>query len=237
MFSELVDEIVKTTGKINRQTDIASYINASVRECAVLKTFYRDQMETQLTIPAEPFIWTYPSNFRGIQAAKLPADFANAQQHDIYFKSSVPGRRQQDLNYFYYGIQDAIVFSGGSTGSLIDIAWFRYPWPLNYYAVGSRPAVYDQEEEIKGNNPWTYLPEYDTDDTQRELARELVSNWLLLRWKDLIREGANSKLFRLQDESEGKSRGTFGLYKNLQQDLMRVERSVNLVEQADYAEG
>lgn len=237
MFSELVDAVKLQTSKLKRQSDIISYANSTIQESALLKTFYRDMTEEQLVTTAEPHIWTFPNNFRGIQAAKLPIDINNGRGEPIYFKSSVPGKRQRELDYFYYASMNYVVFSGASSGATIDLAWYGYPWPLQYYEVGSRPAVYDPEAEIKGTEPWTYLPEYDDSDANREIARNLVSNWLLLRWNNLVLEGTKAKLFRTQSEDNFKSTSTYSEYKDMQKKLMLVERSVNLIEQADYAAG
>ena len=48
----------------------------------------------------------------------------------------------------------------------------------------------------RSTHSFTYLPAYDVDDTTRENAHLLITNWLLIRWEELIKEGVRAKLYK-----------------------------------------
>jgi predicted DCC family thiol-disulfide oxidoreductase YuxK len=97
---------------------------------------------------------------------------------------------------------------------------FEYPTALKYKVTASRPAQYDVE------SGWTYATvgsvNYDLDADSRELARSLVTNWILLRWADILREGLRAKIYkRLSDQLRAQT--SYSLYSQLRQGLYTSE--------------
>ena len=216
MFSELVDRIVIRSGRPDRIADIRSYVHASIRECQMLAYFARDMTEDTITATAGPHIWERPANLRLMRTARYPGD--------IYPNFAGPGKRQLDEDYYYYGGSNYFAFSGIATGEEINVAYYSYAKRLAYYedaVVPVRPAVYDEELET-----WTYLQagSYVSTlgtDALDEAARNLVTNWLLLDWMDLIEEGGLAKIFK--SVGDERSRTAFALFKSYQKDLKAGE--------------
>lgn len=221
-FSALVDEVQTRSQRKDRTNDIVAYARSTIRECQVLAFFEQDMLEDQLTVTALPFLWTVPLNLRTLLAAS-PNAVLDRRGKKKWFKNIPPGQKIVDVEFYLYRSGDSYVFTGTDleNASKIDIAYFTYTRKFVYYAVADRPATYDPETEL-----WTYHATYDVSDAKRTEARNLVTNWLVFRWYDLILEGTLAKLFKVINDERSKS--TFALYKQMQKDLQSGERIVLL---------
>jgi hypothetical protein len=226
-FSQFVDEMVGETKRFDLATEIAAYINQTVREVhfrsdtgSVL--YFRENLQ-ELLITAnsdDSFGWDIPNPaiFQGIIGVQY-ADQFNADNGcpGVWAEEVTPGRNMAHKKYSFYRIGTGYAFTGyGHTGSRIKLAYYQYPSRLKYYTVANRPASWD---DAAG---WTYKAEYDVSDQTRANARALVTNWLLLRWHDVLSEGVRAKIYkRVSDEVRGRT--AYSLYSTLRQGLWTSE--------------
>lgn len=216
MFSEAVDDVIRQTQRPSRRSEIATFVNGTIRECNSLSFFLRQMIEDQLTTTAAPFIWVKPSKFHQFRTVEYPVQTSIVSS--IFPKLILPGINLIDAVYYYYFSGDSIIFAGLESGALINVAFFEYFKRLkDYPVVADRPAVWDFETEI-----FTYHATYDIDATTRTNARDLTSNWLLQYWNHLIVEGAKAKLY-LTTKDVDRSKPSFSLYKSYQNDLLAME--------------
>jgi hypothetical protein len=222
----MVDEIAAETRRLDIVTDIARYVNQTIRELHFsgdrrAAQFFRSNFrESQLTTLVESgYVWDIPNPdlFQALSAVKYPEMF-DFQGNPIWAQEVRPGVRQNSLTAYWYRVGESIAFSGyGSGGNIILVGYYEFPKSLKYFAVeADRPASYDV---VDG---WTYHADYDIDDASRLVARELVSNWLLLRWADVLAEGVRAKTFkRVSDEARSKL--SYSAYEALRQGLWTSE--------------
>lgn len=221
-FSALVDNVIARSQRRDRVNDIVAYARSTIRECQVLAFFEQDMVEEQLSVTVLPFVWDRPLHLRTILAAS-PDEIFTRRDRQRWFKNIPPGQKIRDEKYYLYLSGDSFVFTGEdlTVGDTINIAYFTYARKFVYYALADRPATFDDETET-----WSYATAYDTNDTQRKLARDLVNNWLLFHWYDLILEGTLAKLFKTVGDERSKT--SFSLYKSYQEDLKKGERVIYL---------
>lgn len=213
-FSAAVDDVLARGQRPSRKLDVIGYIRQSLRECQVLSTFDRDMIEDQIIATANPHIFTVPDRFRILRTMRY--NIATSNQTHTYPKERLPGKVQAGEDTYYYRAADYFTMKGVAVGTLIDIAYYEYLLKIPYYDVADRPASFSLED-----NAWSYLPAYDVSDETRLNARIKVTNWLLTAWYDLIVEGGLAKL--LKTVGDPRSPSSFGLYKQLQQDLKKGE--------------
>lgn len=228
-FSSAVDEVISRSGRKDRLPDIVAYINQSIRECSTLEYFDSDMIEDQIVAASDNYVWTKPTHFRLMRTVRYP--------NNVYPKFMPPGRIQKDQIEYYYQGPTYFVFNGTINLDQIDVAYYAYPRRLLYTtqptaAPFARPAIYLIGDEDDGfTEKWQYLSGGNYLDTlgstaANEAAQELVTNWLLFRWYDLIVEGALAKLFK----NIGSERAvqSFALYKQTQEILRRSEPAATL---------
>lgn len=207
MFSEAVDDVARRSRRFSQLADIGDYLNATVRECARLSLFSHDLVEDTLVVDAVPFVWQRPLNLIGMRAVK----YADGSYPDFLR----PGRILTDRQRYFYSASTYFVFAGAESGSSISVAYYTYPKRLQYYAIAERPATFDFFTE-----EWTYLTP-PADEAAELIAQAKVSNWLLLRHYEAMKEGTLAKLFKsVGDERAG---STFALYKSMQGDIKTAE--------------
>lgn len=214
MFSEAVDDIVARTSRADQLANIASYVRQTMREIQGQYLFARDLVEDTLVVDASPFVWSRPRGLRILVTAYYPGT-------NVWPKYQPPGRAQTDYDSYYYAASQYFAFAGVSIGSAVNVAYYQYFPVLNYYETGDRPAVYDRVADT-----WTYAPAYDVDDTTRETARNLVSNWLLSDWDELVKEGTVAKLYKMIAHPSAAS--SFALFKSMQR-VLEVSESFETV--------
>lgn len=219
-FSGAVDAVIERSGRIDRQADIIAYLRTTMRETQVLAFFEKDMVEDTLpSVNVTPYIWTYPRTFRQMRAVRY-THLADPQGKLIYPKYIAPGRLQERHDHMYYQSGTSFVFSGhlpdtaNSANTVIDVAYYAYFGALQYYATALRPAAFSLETDT-----WTYLTAVTA--TEQEVARALVTNWMLESWFDMVQEGALAKLYKTNDDV--RSATTYSMYKQLQTSLMQGE--------------
>lgn len=226
-FSQLVDSIVTEVRRPDLLDDVASYLRQTIRELHFTPEkgnviTYRDNMvEDQLTADsASGFKWAIPNpaTFQMMQAVRFDSLFSRDAEF-VYAPEVLPGRALQNRTVFYYRAGNIYYFSGyGGLNSIISLAYYEYPRQLKYKEVADRPATYDVELG------WSYKSDWDTNDDMRLDARNLSSNWLLLRWADVLAEGLRAKVYkRVSDDA--RARTCYSLYSQLRQGLFTSEVS------------
>lgn len=214
-FSSLIDDTVKLAGRgIAARSQLASYARSSMREPQVDNLFEKDLTEDSLTTNADPFIWERPAAFRVFRTVQYTTE--------IYPKYILPGRRQRDVDNFYYAASTYFTFKGLEVGATFNIAYYSFFPKLVYFAADVRPARYFADlgewRYLDGNGD--YVSTLGSDDLD-EAARELVSNWILFDWYDLVMEGVLAKQFKVNGDPRAPSH--FALFKSFIKDLLQAE--------------
>lgn len=234
-FSQLVDEMSyeilrpdlrMTQGRVDGGY-IASSINQTIREVhtgkgGITHKFASNRVEEELIAPSDAVNhWNYPiPNFNRFQAVEaiyynLPNKYAKLTPPGIV-NISMRGPIE-DLFYYYQSGAYLTMHGFGPAGSKILLSSFYYPRSLVYHtgtALDPRWAEYNTELES-----WTYRD--GTGKTNEEL-QELSTNWILLRWPDLIREGVRAKVYkRLGDET--RQRTSYSSYESMRAEMQAQE--------------
>lgn len=227
MFSELCDTVVKRSGRIDRLNngDIPAYANTSIRELQGGQFFYKDGYEDQIVANStDPTIWTYPQLFRKLRTAKYP--------DNTYPTSVMPGKGQICVNEYYYAASNYIVFVGAATTiyntqNLISLYYYNWLPRLKYYAVGLRPATYDETTAT-----WTYYDLSTNIDPDNNLNYTLVGNqpialtrvvnWQLISYTEFLTEGVLAKLFKgIKDDVRAVQ--SYSLWQQYRKDIEKTE--------------
>lgn len=236
-FSQLVDEMsaelirpdLKKTGATLDGGYIASSINQTIREVHTGKNGVRHQfdanrVEIEITVPDgvdSHYAWEIP-NFNRFQNTEAVLFRSIGRYAKLRKPGTVTltGRGPIEDLFYWYPSGAYLTFHGfGSAGSLIAWSGFYYPRSLKYHAgtvADPRWATYDTESE-----EWTFAD--GTGKSQEELM-DLSSNWLLMRWPDMIREGVRAKVFkRLGDEN--RQRTSYSSYESMRVEMQAQEIS------------
>lgn len=208
-FSAAVDACLSRGARPDRLNDIISYMRMTIREIQSLGQFQQDVVEDQLSgVTVDPYIWVTPAAFRSMLTVSYP-HLVDEQGKPIYAKYKELGKGQLREDYYYYRSGDSHVFvgHGGRVGdnAAINIAYLEYSRSFQYFNnVSQRPATYDD-----ATASWAYNAAYDVDDTTREAARRLVTNWVLFNWYDVVLEGTLAKVYKLVDDSRAAATFSF----------------------------
>ena len=225
-FSQLVDSVILETKRPDLKTEITSYLNQTIREAHFTPDrgnviHYVDNLQEELLTAdvATGFQWAIPNptRFQAPLAAKYNGVW-DRLGNPVWAVQMPPGRTMNDTDWFYYRVAGTFVFSGyGEIGATIAWSWYEYPPSLKYKALADRPAQWDDE------SGWTYAAGIDTE--EEELAAQaLVTNWMLMRWKDVLQEGLRAKVYkRLSDDVRGRT--CYSLYQTLRQGLFTSEQA------------
>ena len=222
MFSELVDMIVRRTNRPDFRDDIIAYLNEVLRQVHCSEFFYRDKVEDLLNQdydrnqPAETFIWERPKNLRALVAIKYQGYYDDSR--DSFPPNIPPGIGQATHFQFYYGVGDKIVFYRRGGLREIAVCYVIAPRRYDYYPVGKRPAVYD-----RGADSWQYLDQNGNyvaslgSEELDQLARDKVSDWLMLNYEGMLASGVMTKLFSILGDPRNKVE-----YSNFKENLRYV---------------
>jgi len=227
-FSQLVDEIVNETRRPDLRPDIANYLNQTIRELHFTPDrgnviHYRENLrEAQLVANIETgFGWNIPNPaiFQGIQAVRY--DSVVNRSGDNYATERLPSRGLVNHKLFYYRAGSRYFFADyGGLNAIISLAYYEYPRMLKYYPEDSRPAEWDLEAM-----DFVYSNAFDDNESLKLDARNLTSNWLLVRWSTVISEGLKAKVYkRISDDA--RARTSYSLYSQLRQGLYTSEIAV-----------
>ena len=148
MFSEMIDQIIEETARRDRINLIVASANDILRHIHKSFDWDEDLAETSLTpLPGEamlpqPTMWKKDRLVRSIRAIRLNGH--------CFAEEVRPGARQENRQHFWYQAGDCVAIRGGC--SQIDIAYYRWNRHFQYYPLGKRPAVWDNEAQS-----WTFL--------------------------------------------------------------------------------
>lgn len=223
-FSQLVDSVTTEVSRPDMTTTVAEYLRQAIREVhldperATPVALWPNYAEAQVTADVDSaYHWLIPDTTRFQSLGMVRYDSVWVDGYQVHPTPLPRAGMSERLSHAYQQVGDRVIFKGyGGTGGVISIAYFQYPKALKYYPVATRPASYD---EVDG---YTYLPAYDVDDTTRESARLLTTNWLLERWDMILAEGMRAKIYkRLGDES--RARLCYSAYMQLRAGLINSE--------------
>jgi hypothetical protein len=223
-FSQLIDEMVIETRRPDLRLEIATYLNQTIREVHFepskgnVVLYGENRIEDEITATTDSGqIWDLPNPaiFQAMEAVRFPNCSLGRLE---YAPEARPGPSLRTRPFFYYRSGPSFVFGGtvgyGGVGAKIQLSYFEYPPALKYKDVAVREASYDIE------SGWTYLDAVTAED--QAAARAKVSNWILLRWADVLREGLRAKIYkRLSDQLRGQT--SYSLYSQLRQGLFTSE--------------
>jgi len=222
--------MVSETRRPDLRTEIATYLNQTIREVHFEPSkgnvvFYRDnRQEIQITAAsADAEVWEIanPAIFQGVEAVRYASNYMGRME---YVKEVSPGPALASEPFYFYRAANSVVFGGavgyGGIGGIIQVSYFLYPPSLKYKAAGAREATYDSE------TGFTYYTidtvDYNSTPELQATAQERVTNWLLLRWSDVLREGLRAKVYkRLSDQLRAQT--SYSLYSQLRQGLYTSE--------------
>jgi len=221
-FSALVDDVIQRSNRKDRIADIVAYARTSMRECLVKAHFQASLIEEVVTVDAVPFLWKRPDQLQVLTAVQYP--YFTRHGKPVFAREKRPGIAQHetgDRNYYYLS-GNSYVFNNLAIGAIINVAYLAYFARMAYVeAVVDRLARYDVESGI-----WVYHADYATSAAQQLIAQDKVTNWLLFRWYDLILEGVLAKIYKSVDDPRSKT--SYALYKQQQDDLLTAEKQVTL---------
>jgi len=198
-FSQLVDDMVLEHLRPDLRVTIASYANQTIRELHSRKgnsepiLFGANRLEVEFMFPSAPAVWPIPS---GPRFQRMETAFSAVRGQ--YYTERALSRIYKDNQspFCWYRSGSSFVFSNAEASEVMKISYFEFPRFLTYYTAALRPAVWNPETE-----EYTYLAAYDIDDSTRENARDLTTNWILERWGEaVVKQGVRAKIFsRLGD--------------------------------------
>lgn len=194
MFSEVVDTVISRALRPDRKQDIIAWLNLTISEMQGKTNYFsKNLVEDAISVTVAPFIWTRPERMQKLRTARYT--------NGVFPRFLMPGRAQFQQNDYYYAGSTYFVFSGVSIGEFINVAYYQFRKRLKYFEPGVRPATYDFQTET-----WTYYnlltlgaAPYNLDYTlseNQQTAQDLVSNWLLKDWYDLVTEGVLAKVYK-----------------------------------------
>lgn len=201
-FSQIVDELTTELLRPDFTEVISEYLNQTIREIHARRQtgnpvlYDANRLEVEVLVASLPATWTIPSvpKFQTLETVYY-------QERGVYALKRHPSRAfDNGLNNndpYWYRSGGSIIFNGILEGETVKLSYFEFPARLKYYTAATRPATYDFEAES-----YTYLAAYDVNDTTRENARNLTTNWLLLRWASTLKEGVRAKVYKRLGEKD-----------------------------------
>ena len=176
---------------------------------------FRESLLTANSESGQPWAIPNPATFQKMKVVGYPT-LLDRQGLKIYARETTPGRHLADLDYYYYRVGGSFVFSGyGGINSQLALGWYEFPASLKYKTPTQRPATFDIE------TGWTYADGVNTPDLQ-EAARSLVTNWIIFRWAEVVKEGLRAKVYKRLADTE-RARTCYSLYGALRQGFWTSE--------------
>lgn len=225
-FSQLVDEMVAECKRPDLLSEIARYVNQTIRELHFepernAALFFSDNFVERQVVATSDTVQTWeipnPQVFQKMLGVSFPSQYSDGQA--VWARETTPGRHLNDICHYFYRTGSTFVFSGyGTIGSVINLAYYEFPNSLKYKSPAARPATFDSEEG------WAYAAGVNTPELQ-EAARLISTNWLLFRWSDVVSEGVRAKLYKRISDTE-RARTCYSMYKGLCKGLWTSETAV-----------
>jgi len=194
MFSELIDIVIARSGRPDRFADAVSYSNQTIRDVQAKGFCWRNRIEAEIVTDADPFLWPTPVNFQSMGFFRYP--------NNVYPRTRL-GLNQEETRERYYGGPGYIGFTGHGAGAIVQTLYYSFRARLQYYVLDARPATVIVDPDTDAL-VWTYNTvgsiNYNSTPALQLRAQQLVSNWVLERWNDMVQEGTLAKLFKLIGE-------------------------------------
>lgn len=205
-FSAIVDACIARSGEVSRVSDIVAYANAAIREAQTRVCSSFDLRELVLYADSDGVLsWPIAPEFRRVRTV-----WYEWQRLAPTFQR--PSKLQRHMRHKYYAANGQLLFGGTMAGEPVDLAYYVWSSPLQYYpkpsllaklqgmnlvdaAAVARPAYYDTVSAA-----WMYLQPDATYATTlpaeaaMEAARALSGNWLVTSWFNLIVAGTMSAI-------------------------------------------
>ena len=228
-FSQLVDELVTELVRPDLKSYIMASLNQVIREVHTGndRTVYRfasNRVEAIINVGNEGATYLYEipnfNRFQDVEAIWIPriSQFAKPRPPGSVIISD--GMRVNDRATWYQSGNYLAIGGYGAAGIDLHLSMFYYPRSLVYHKdhpnTGTDPrwAEFNVETET-----WTY--QTGTPYTDEEL-RDMSTNWLLLRWTEMLREGVRSKVYkRLGDQQRAAL--TYSNYMNFRAEMQIQE--------------
>jgi hypothetical protein len=219
MFSEVVDEVAKRSGRTEKVSQIAGMTNAILRRLHSKALFDRDFL-TACAVPDHSrcvegaVVWKRPKNFRVLRTAKVGAQ---------YMRFERVGRNLEGRKFFYYAEGEYFIFQTGDFSCNVDVGYYIKPPMFVYKSPSERPAKWDPELcewTYKIPNENQFAPRLMSDEDE-VAAQEKVATWMLIEYQEAVIQGVLNLLYvSLGDERAG---GTYALHTELIKDILRNE--------------
>lgn len=228
-FSQAVDLVIAETARQGMITTASTYLNETLRSLHFTNTpgsvpmpvpLGENRVEAVITPNVEDgYVWAIPNATRHQHLAVVWYPQVGKYAHPAKPETMYLDPNAIDNQYNYYRSGSNYVFNGyGGLGTEIWLGWFEYVKRLKYFPVGStRPAEYDQDTET-----WTYSADYVGTPELQAQARELTSNWILMRWPDLCYAGIRAKLFGRGADTE-KARTFYASFESMRPGFVAAE--------------
>jgi hypothetical protein len=221
-FSQLIDAAIQECKRPDMLAEIVTYANQTIREMHFrpdlnAPLLYRSNFkEFQFIALSESATWDIPNPaiFQRLSAVRYPDVYRS--DGDNWSKEKVPGRGISVGDLFHYSVGGSYAFSGfGAAGSRIQLGYHEFPRRHKYHPPAIRPASFDDELG------WTYRADVVTEEA-RELARLACTNWLIMRWSDVLLEGLRAKIYKRVSDQD-RQRTAYSLYQQLRQGVWLSE--------------
>lgn len=229
-FSQMVDKVTREVGRPDMKERAASYLNQTIRELhsepkrntSIL--FPENYLEDELIADVDTgFFWDAPrpGRFQALTLVQyadiVDNEIRDGAQSGLFPPLITPSRAIARLTSYYYRGGSRYLFVGyGGLNARINISWYEFPGSLDYYPAEARPAEYTE------SLGYAYADEFDSTPELQAAARQLVTNWLLLRWPMVLEEGLRAKIYKsISDESRATL--CYSLYQQLRSGLWTSE--------------
>lgn len=206
MFSELIDRVIKITGRPDSLSDLVTAANGVMREISKRGDWADDTVEETVSFASNVnhAIWTPAVGRTRFRREHYISDVAHTSPTAVR-----PGRRMEKLSASYYRSGESFVIRG--CVSPILIYYYAYPPWLKYYALNDRPAVFNTETGDFG------------DATAEQI--NLVSNWQLERHTKTVQEGTLASFFAAKNDPRQQVH-----YSAFEQGIRHIQRAEGIEE-------
>jgi len=191
-FSRIVDELaLQEFNRPHMRSVIASYLNQTIRDVHFKKGnnalvhFPENRREAEFLITDLPALWPIPNppDFQVVETIynkTLGRYLVQRTPANAFELNTDPNER-----FYWYRTGASIALNGVSIDQTVLISYFEFPRQLVYFVDNQGPAVWDPLNQV-------FVP----DDP---IAIAQVSNWLLQRHSEALKEGVRAKLYRRLD--------------------------------------
>ena len=207
MFSALVDQICDDSARPDRRASVITFVNETCREISRDHDYEADAEEEFLTPDTDGnFVWKPAFGmlcFKRMEFVSYDGDVCCTP------RCVRPSARNCELSRFFYRSRDCFFFNGANTS--VSLYYYRYDPYLKYLKENDRVLTSDGCE-FSGA-------------TDAEIAAE--TNWKISRHRQVVYDGAMSKLMRLTRDPRQQS--FYSAFKQGKGDIVAAEGNDELL--------